>query len=181
MNTVIHALPDRYGAVRLHACEGDRDTDRAMWSADRLHPGEPGHRQPALRFHALPVARGAAGGPAPSPEPDSPAPTGTANLRWPATAGTGWVARRCTDLLPHLLPLAADEVRHRARGTSVRLDLRAGAAVSAAPAALSPGGATAGPRLSVQRRRTATKRTGVPGAAWAAAGRSAGRTTAITG
>ena len=32
-----------------------------------------------------------------------------------------------------------------------------------------------------QRRRTATKRTGVPGTAWAAAGRSAERTTAITG
>jgi hypothetical protein len=54
-----------------------------------------------------------------------------------ATAGTGWVARRCTDLLPQLLTLAADEIRHRARGTSARLDLSASHAVAAALAALS--------------------------------------------
>lgn len=139
MNTVVHALSDRYGAVHLHANEGGWTTDRAMWSADRLHPCERGHRQLALRFHTLLTARGVATGPAPSPEPDAPAPTRAANLRWLATAGTGWLARRCTDLLPHLLSLAADEMRHRARGTSARLDLRAGTAVSAALAALSPG------------------------------------------
>ncbi len=49
-----------------------------------------------------------------------------------------------------------------------------------------PDGSTrqAAPGAGVRRRqrlRTATKRTGVPGAAWAAAGRSAVRTTAITG
>ncbi|GAA2275885.1 hypothetical protein GCM10010234_09450 [Streptomyces hawaiiensis] len=49
------------------------------------------------------------------------------------------MARRCTDLLPQLLTLAADELRHRARGTSARLDLRASAAVSAALAGLSGG------------------------------------------
>ncbi|MDT6987427.1 SGNH/GDSL hydrolase family protein [Streptomyces lusitanus] len=139
VNTVVHALSDRYGAAHLHASEGGWTTDRAMWSADRLHPGERGHRQLALRFHALLAARGIATGPAPSPEPDAPAPTRAASLWWLATAGTGWVARRCTDLLPQLLSLAADEMRHRARGTSVRLDLRAGAAVSAALAALSSG------------------------------------------
>ncbi|MGA4966145.1 SGNH/GDSL hydrolase family protein [Streptomyces pseudogriseolus] len=139
VNTVVHALSDRYGAVHLHANEGGWTTDRAMWSADRLHPCERGHRQLALRFHTLLTARGVATGPAPSPEPDAPAPTRAANLRWLATAGTGWLARRCTDLLPHLLSLAADEMRHRARGTSARLDLRAGTAVSAALAALSPG------------------------------------------
>jgi hypothetical protein len=47
-----------------------------------------------------------------------------------------WVARRCTDLWPQLLTLAAVELRHRVRGTSTRLDLRASAAVSAALAAL---------------------------------------------
>jgi hypothetical protein len=47
------------------------------------------------------------------------------------------VARRCTDLLPQLLRLAADEMRHRARGTSARLDLSASHAVSAALASLS--------------------------------------------
>ncbi|MFC8782040.1 SGNH/GDSL hydrolase family protein [Streptomyces nigra] len=137
VNAVVHALSDRYGALHLHACEGDWTVDRAMWSADRLHPAERGHRQVALRFHALLAERGLATGPAPSPEPESSGPTMSARLWWLATAGTGWVARRCTDLLPQLLTLAADELRHRARGTSARLDLRAAAAVSAALAALS--------------------------------------------
>ncbi|MFF9124962.1 SGNH/GDSL hydrolase family protein [Streptomyces sp. NPDC014889] len=137
VNTVVHALSERYGAVHLHADEGQWLTDRAMWSADRLHPGERGHRQLAVRFHALLAEAGVASGPAPSPEPEFPAPTRSASLWWLATAGTGWVARRCTDLLPQLLILAADELRHRARGTSARLDLRSSASVSAALAALS--------------------------------------------
>ncbi|MFF4836756.1 SGNH/GDSL hydrolase family protein [Streptomyces sp. NPDC001315] len=137
VNSVVHALSERYGAVHLHASEGAWLTDRAMWSADRLHPGERGHRQLAVRFHALLAEAGIATGAAPSPEPEFPAPTKSASLWWMATAGTGWVARRCTDLLPQLLTLAADEMRHRARGTSARLDLRASAAVSTALAALS--------------------------------------------
>ncbi|MFI6935977.1 SGNH/GDSL hydrolase family protein [Streptomyces sp. NPDC050287] len=139
VNAVVHALSGRYGAVHLHACEDEWLTDRAMWSADRLHPGERGHRQLAARFHALLAERGLATGAAPSPEPEFPAPTRSASLWWLATAGTGWVVRRCTDLLPQLLTLAADELRHRARGTSARLDLRTSAAVSAALAALSVG------------------------------------------
>ncbi|MCQ9184933.1 SGNH/GDSL hydrolase family protein [Streptomyces sp. IBSBF 2953] len=137
VNAVVHALSERYGAVHLHASQGAWTTDRAMWSADRLHPGERGHRQLALRFHALLAEAGLADGPAPSPDPQRPAPSTSAGLWWLATAGTGWVARRCTDLLPQLLTLAADELRHRARGTSARLDLRTSAAVSAALAALS--------------------------------------------
>ncbi|MDF3302347.1 SGNH/GDSL hydrolase family protein [Streptomyces tropicalis] len=137
VNAVVHALSDRYGAVHLHADAGEWVADRAMWSADRLHPGERGHRRLAVHFHALLAGAGLATGPAPSADPEFPAPTRAASLRWLATAGTGWVARRCTDLLPHLLTLAADELRHRARGTSSRLDLRASAAASAALAALS--------------------------------------------
>ncbi|MFJ5309196.1 SGNH/GDSL hydrolase family protein [Streptomyces sp. NPDC088350] len=137
VNTVVHALSERYGAVHLHAAEGAWIMDRAIWSADRLHPGERGHRQLALRFHALLAQEGVASGAAPSPEPEFPVPTKSASLLWLATAGTGWVARRCTDLLPQLLRLAADEMRHRARGTSARLDLSASHAVSMALASLS--------------------------------------------
>lgn len=139
VNAVVHALSARYDAVHLHAAEGAWLAERAMWSADRLHPGEAGHRQLAVRFHALLAERGLAGGAGPDPEPEFPVPTRSASLWWLATAGTGWVARRCTDLLPQLLGLAADELRHRARGTSARLDLRTSAAVSAALAALSGG------------------------------------------
>ncbi|MGW2522838.1 SGNH/GDSL hydrolase family protein [Streptomyces sp. NPDC001617] len=137
VNRVVHALSDRYGAVHLHAAEADWITDRAMWSADRLHPGERGHRQLAVRFHSLLAEAGVGVGAVPSAEPEFSVPPRSASLWWLATAGTAWVARRCTDLLPQLMTLAADEMRHRARGTSARLDVRASAAVTAALAALS--------------------------------------------
>lgn len=136
VNAVVHALSRRHGAVHLHAAEGDLAADRTLWSADRLHPGERGHRVFAAGFHALLVDRGLAAGTPPAREPGLPPPTRSASLWWLATAGTGWVARRCTDLLPQLLALAADEVRHQARGTSGRLDLSASHAVAAALAAL---------------------------------------------
>ncbi|MDX3455279.1 SGNH/GDSL hydrolase family protein [Streptomyces sp. ME02-8801-2C] len=134
VNTVVHALSERYGAVHLHAAEGEWLSGREMWSADRLHPGERGHRQLAIRFHALLAEAGVTAGPAPSAAPERPAPGRSASL---CRLATGWVARRCTDLLPQLLRLAAQEVRHRARGTSARLDLGATHAVAAALAALS--------------------------------------------
>jgi lysophospholipase L1-like esterase len=137
VNAVVHALSERYGAIHLHASDGAWLTDRALWSADRLHPGERGHRQLAVRFHALLADAGVATGAPPSPEPQLPAPARSASLWWLATAGTAWVVRRCTDLLPDLLRLAVDDMRHRARGTSARLDLRTAHAVSAALAALS--------------------------------------------
>ncbi|MEV0527706.1 SGNH/GDSL hydrolase family protein [Streptomyces sp. NPDC050439] len=136
VNAVVHALSERYGAVHLHLAEDEWVADRTLWSADRLHPGERGHRLVAARFHALLAARGLAAGSPPSCEPQLPAPTRSANLLWLATAGTGWVARRCTDLLPQLLTLAAEEVRHQARGNSARLDLSAAQAMTAALAAL---------------------------------------------
>lgn len=112
-------------------------TDRSLWSADRLHPGERGHRLIAARFHTLLAAEGLATGAPPGREPEQPPPTRAAALLWLLTAGTGWLARRSTDLLPQLLGLAATEVRHGARGTSARLDLRASQALSAALAAVS--------------------------------------------
>ncbi|WP_374118300.1 GDSL-type esterase/lipase family protein [Streptomyces sp. MAR25Y5] len=42
VDTVVHALSHRYGAVHLHAGEGDWVTDRAMWGVDRMRPGERG-------------------------------------------------------------------------------------------------------------------------------------------
>ncbi|MFJ8077663.1 SGNH/GDSL hydrolase family protein [Streptomyces sp. NPDC096176] len=138
VNAVVHVLSDRYGTVHLHAANAPWVQDRAMWSTDRLHPGERGHRMLARRFHALLAARGLAHGTAPDAEPDQPHPTRAAALLWLATAGTGWVARRCTDLLPQLLRLAGDEVHHWARGTSARLDRSAELALSAALAAVTP-------------------------------------------
>ncbi len=137
VNSVVHALSERYGAVHLHAAHDAWVMAPEMWSADRLHPGERGHRVLAARFHALLGALGHELGPAPSVLPDRAPATRSAGVFWLATAGTGWVVRRCTDLLPQLLTPAASEVRHLARGTSHALDLRASQAVSAALASLS--------------------------------------------
>lgn len=137
VNTVVHTLSERYGAVHLHAVDDPWIMDRAMWSSDRLHPGERGHRQIALRFHAMLRHRGIGTETAPAAEPEFPPPTRSASLLWLATAGTAWVIRRCNDLLPQLVRLAAVEMRHRARGTSDRLDVRAALSVSRALAALS--------------------------------------------
>lgn len=132
----MHALSERYGAVHLHAADEEWVADRALWSADRLHPGERGHRVFAARFHALLATEGLAPGAAPALDPELPPPTRSASLLWLATAGTGWVARRCTDLLPQLLGLAAEEVRHQVRGTSGGLDVRAAHAATSALAGL---------------------------------------------
>ncbi|MEI5103548.1 SGNH/GDSL hydrolase family protein [Streptomyces sp. PmtG] len=136
VNAVVHALSERYGALHLHAAGPEWIADRTLWSADRLHPGERGHRMFAARVHALLAAEGLALGAPPGREPELPPPSRSASLWWLATEGTGWVARRCTDLLPQLLALAAAEVRHGLRGTSGGLDLGTGHAVTAALAGL---------------------------------------------
>ncbi|TDF43593.1 SGNH/GDSL hydrolase family protein [Streptomyces sp. WAC05374] len=136
VNAVVHALSARYGAVHLHMADAAWVEDRALWSADRLHPGERGHRTIAARFHALLAERGLACGAPPDREPRQPPPTRADALLWLATAGTGWVVRRCHDLLPQLLRLAGAEVRHWAGGTGARLDERAEHALSAALAAV---------------------------------------------
>jgi lysophospholipase L1-like esterase len=147
VNAVVHALAERHDTLHLHMSDAAWIADRSLWSADRLHPGERGHRMIALRFHTMLADRGLPVGPPPDLESDQPPPGRTAALLWLATAGTGWVVRRCHDLLPELLRLAGDEIRHRARGTSERLDQRAETALSAALAALaalSPGAPLAG-------------------------------------
>lgn len=122
VNEVVHALTARYGAVHVHLAESCWVDDPRMWSVDRLHPSERGHRALAREFHALLAARGTAAGPAPEPEPTQSAPSPGAQARWMATQGTRWIAQRCTDLLPDLLRLAATEARQRG---SDLLDLEA--------------------------------------------------------
>ncbi|MFE3184756.1 SGNH/GDSL hydrolase family protein [Streptomyces violascens] len=150
VNAVVHTLSARYGAVHLHLAEPAWVEDRALWSADRLHPGERGHRLIAARCHTLLAERGLAQGAPPPVEPEQPPPSAAASLFWLATSGTAWLARRSTDLLPQLLRLAGEELRHTAR-----LDLHAAEALTAALVAVSPG----------QGRPTGANLSGVPGAA----------------
>lgn len=125
VNAVVHALSVRYDAVHLHAADRTWVQDRSLWSVDRLHPAERGHRKLAAGFHRLLADRGLALGAPPGAEPQQPPPTRAAAARWLVTEGTGWLARRSTDLLPQLLGLAASEIRHRVGGTSGQLDARA--------------------------------------------------------
>ncbi|MCH0542198.1 SGNH/GDSL hydrolase family protein [Streptomyces sp. MUM 203J] len=136
VNSVVHALSARHDAVHLHLADAGWTADWSLWSADRLHPNERGHRLVAAGFHALLAERGLARGPAPVRAPDQPPPTRAQTLRWLATAGTAWVARRCRDLLPQLLALSATEAAHWARGTGARLDARARQQTTAALAVL---------------------------------------------
>ncbi|MFG2333920.1 GDSL-type esterase/lipase family protein [Streptomyces sp. NPDC048604] len=137
VNTVVHALAARHRTLHLHLADPVWTSDRTLWSADRLHPGERGHRAIAARFHSLLAAEGLAHGAPPSREPQQPPPTTRDVLLWLATSGTGWVLRRCNDLLPQLVFLAGGELRHWAQGTGARLDRRAENALSAALAAVS--------------------------------------------
>lgn len=140
VNAVVHALSDRYDAVHLHLADRSRVGDRSLWSPDRLHPAERGHRTVAAGFHALLAARGLALGAPPGLEPRQPPPGRLDSWRRLATAGTGRLARRSTDLLPQLMCLAGAELWHRACGTGAHLDRRAEEALRSAPAALPPRG-----------------------------------------
>jgi hypothetical protein len=111
VNTVVHALSERYDAVHVHAADEPWLFDPVMWSVDRLHPSERGHRALARAFHRELAVRGIALGPAPDDRTDGVAPSRTAQVLWMATKGTRWVLDRCTDLLPDLLRLAAAERR----------------------------------------------------------------------
>ncbi|MBC3839875.1 SGNH/GDSL hydrolase family protein [Streptacidiphilus sp. 4-A2] len=211
VNEVVHALDRRYGTVHVHIAGSEWVDDPRMWSVDRLHPSERGHRALARQFHQLLRADGTALGPPPGAEPQGPPPTRGAQTRWMATKGTAWVVDRCTDLLPELLRLALTEAGHRRRGETAELDRRAAADTAAAlRAALErprpgrrdtgrpgpgrygsdrPGGPSpdlpdlADPWAAQPARPAAvtTNRAGVPGRAWAAAARSAAGTTPTTG
>ncbi|MCX4979613.1 SGNH/GDSL hydrolase family protein [Streptomyces sp. NBC_00572] len=133
VNAVVHALSARYGAVHLHLADDSWTEDRTLWSADRLHPGERGHRAVAEGFHRLLADRCLAHGAPPAREPGLPPPSRAETVLWLATAGTGWLLRRSHDLLPQLLLLAGAELRHWADGTGpAPLDARADAALAAA-------------------------------------------------
>lgn len=142
VNTVVHALSERHRAVHVHLAKHSWVTDRAVWSVDRLHPSELGHRLIAREVHSVLVAGGHATGTAPTLSLDGPGPGRAAGVWWMATRGTRWVADRCTDLLPDLARLAVLEARHKMAGTDGLLDLRAGNAAAQALASLEAGAGT---------------------------------------
>jgi hypothetical protein len=109
VNDALDDVAQRYGTVHLDAAQDPAIYERRYWSVDRLHPNERGHRFMACQFHALLAAAGVPVGPEPDPEPSTPPPSRWAEIRWMATKGTMWLARRSRDLVPSLLALAVRE------------------------------------------------------------------------
>ena len=109
VNQAVDEVALRYGTLHLDAARDPAIYERRYWSVDRLHPNERGHRFLACQFHALLAAAGFPVGPEPDPEPSTPPPSRMAEIRWMATKGTTWLARRSRDLVPALLALAIRE------------------------------------------------------------------------
>jgi len=118
VNDIIHALSSRYPTAHVHAADDPQALERRMWSIDRLHPSERGHRLLASLCHDALYDKGWRLEVRPAADPDHPPPTRRSRAWWMATKGTRWVMRRSTDLMPQLLALAAAEWR----GLSGELD-----------------------------------------------------------
>jgi lysophospholipase L1-like esterase len=110
VNAVMDDVAGRFGTLVFDAA-GDPETyDRRMWSVDRMHPSERGHRLIAARFHDQLAPAGMTLGPRPEAEPTSAPPTRRAQAGWMATKGTGWVIKRSTDLVPYLVFMGLREL-----------------------------------------------------------------------
>jgi lysophospholipase L1-like esterase len=110
VNEAVHMVTDRYGSTHLHLPELPGVYDHRMWSIDRLHPGERGHRLLAVRAFDVLAARGVRVWRRPALEPTNPAPTRSQRAVWLATHGTRWLLARTTDLLPQLAWLVVTEL-----------------------------------------------------------------------
>jgi lysophospholipase L1-like esterase len=75
LNQIMDQLAAQLGTLHFDAAEDSQVYDRCMWSVDRLHPSERGHRHIACRFHDQLAAHGHPVGPRPGTEPTSPPPT----------------------------------------------------------------------------------------------------------
>ncbi|MEN3304453.1 MAG: hypothetical protein V7603_655 [Micromonosporaceae bacterium] len=109
INTAVDAIAARFGTVHFDAARHPETYDRRMWSVDRLHPSERGHRLIAGAYHEMLGGYGLPRGERPDPEPGNPPPTRRAQVRWMATKGTRWLLDRSTDLVPYLFTMALRE------------------------------------------------------------------------
>jgi lysophospholipase L1-like esterase len=123
LNEIIHTVGGRHASMHVHLCNSAVLNDRRMWSVDRLHPSERGHRWLARQSHEALRHAGWAVHEPPGEDPDSVEPTWMSQAWWMATQGVRWMLRRSTDLLPQLLQLATQEWRLAKEGRSDLLDL----------------------------------------------------------
>ncbi|GAA5183121.1 SGNH/GDSL hydrolase family protein [Rugosimonospora acidiphila] len=119
VNAVTDAAAERFGTVHVDIAGHPATYERRMWSVDRLHPSERGHRLLARSFAGrlgLSPARW------PDEEPANPPPTLSSELRWMATKGVRWMVDRSTDLVPYLAGMMIAEWWYGLRGLAHRLD-----------------------------------------------------------
>jgi lysophospholipase L1-like esterase len=110
VNEVADMVAARHRTLHFDAADHPCTYDRRMWSVDRLHPSERGHRFLATSYFDL--VAGVLGVPSsarPNVEPGNPDPTFAAQAWWMATRGTQWIARRSTDLVPYLAKMMVAE------------------------------------------------------------------------
>jgi lysophospholipase L1-like esterase len=124
VNAITHEIAALHDTVHFDACSRPDIYDRRMWSIDRLHPSEAGHRMLARAFADLLAERGFPVHCLPSPVPTNPPPKPSESVRWMATKGTKWVLDRSTDLVPTLLAMCVAEWWHGAVGIASRIDQR---------------------------------------------------------
>jgi hypothetical protein len=92
---VSHAYP----VAHVHLADDALVTASSMWSIDRLHPSEAGHRRLAGLYHRALADVGWPVGPEPSSVPSHRPPNRRTQVWWMATRGAQWALRRSTDLL----------------------------------------------------------------------------------
>lgn len=98
LNSIYDEVHDRYGALRLDLDDPAIYT-RKLWSFDRLHPSERGHRWLALQVGELLNSEGLAF-PLPSLTPTSTPPSRREQAQTLAGEIAPWLSRRVRDLAP---------------------------------------------------------------------------------
>jgi len=119
VNAVGDVVSARFSTVHFDAVGHPGTYDPQMWSVDRLHPSERGHR---LLAHAYATLLGMPENQRPDLDPSGRPPTLRAQVGWLATKGTRWVYDRSRDLVPYLVGMAIAEWWYELRGIADRLD-----------------------------------------------------------
>jgi lysophospholipase L1-like esterase len=111
LNAIYDEVHEQYGALRLDLDADPAIYSRELWSADRLHPSELGHRRLARLVGHLVADEGLEFG-LPSLSCTSERPTLRDTARTMVVEVAPWIGRRVRDLAPW----AAGQALSRARG-----------------------------------------------------------------
>jgi lysophospholipase L1-like esterase len=99
LNAIYDEVHERYGTLRVDLAADPAIYSRDLWSFDRLHPSEEGHRRLAQRVAVELNAEGLAF-PLPSPTPTSTPPGRREKLHVLVHEIAPWLGRRVRDLAP---------------------------------------------------------------------------------